>query len=136
MRSVLRLEYIGYNRVVDRWIDRRYGREPRIDRLTYTLVEPYVRRVTGLHHSGRLRTERLDGQIDYSDANSCGSRGVHLYYWLSPGLYEVREQVNWKRHRIYYVEARDGECHEITLEQMHARLRSRAGLSAALGSMF
>lgn len=54
--------------------------------------------ITGI--SGRYRFERkfLDRKVDYSQANSRGTRGVYAVYILWEGkIYEISEQLSWKR---------------------------------------
>lgn len=45
----------------------------------------------------------LDGEIDYSHANSVGSRGVLLHFDLEEDcIYEVRTPVSWKTDERYF----------------------------------
>lgn len=46
--------------------------------------------------------ERMRGQSDYSQANSVGSRGVFVHYWLQLGeLYHISAPRNFKRSDQY-----------------------------------
>lgn len=45
----------------------------------------------------------LSGDLDYSRANGAGSRGVRKRFILESGkLYEVKEQVSWRRDDRYF----------------------------------
>lgn len=72
-----------------------------------------------------LCREYLDGQRDYAEANSVGSRGVKEYFWLDEGLYyEVNEPLSWKRDYHYFCTVRDGEIVELTREQVVDALKT------------
>lgn len=82
MFSVLKIEKIGNPRLGFRpaWVDV----------------------VTDIGPHGMEKT-RLKGQYDYSEANSVGSRGVFVRYWLQAGeLYHVSSPQNWKRSDQYF----------------------------------
>lgn len=79
------------------------------------LPRPWVARITGLDPKWKYAREFLCPTWDYSEANSIGSRGIHLYYYLDNGqVYEVKEQVTWKRWARYFCEVKDGRIIEIT----------------------
>ncbi len=111
MRAVLALEFIGenvwaYNRARTRGLTESLAAYER----TYLQPglahqqRPWVARLTGLDMSGRgFVREFQRGQIDYSQANGTGSRGVWIYYALKPGYYEVYARETWKRARQYFL---------------------------------
>lgn len=126
MRAVLSLEVIGENyrhhlRAIDagkapmphmrRYIEvLRYGRRE---------LQPWVARIT---EHGRAFVE---SPRDYSLANGIGSRGIYLYYALTPGVYEVNECVKLGRSRRYCIRVNDdGTYTEISREDVEAWLES------------
>jgi|GEM_PF-6271662 len=44
---------------------------------------------------GRLHRSFIRAQVDYSEANSVGSRGVMYCYLLTDGMYEYRYYSSW-----------------------------------------
>lgn len=84
---------------------------------------PWVARITAVDPAGRFEREFLDGQKDFSEANSIGSRGVYYYYHLRPGeVYEVRELVNWTKERRYFCCVEGGRIVEMSREEALACL--------------
>lgn len=67
---------------------------------------------------GRVGYNFLRGRIDYSQANSVGSRGVYVWYTLHEGqIYRVQDLVSWKRTERYYCAVRDGQIVRFTDEE-------------------
>lgn len=65
--------------------------------------QPWVARIIGVSYQ-RMGREFLRGLKDYTYANSVGSRGVYLTFWLQEDdLYEVFRRESWSRHRRYFV---------------------------------
>lgn len=59
--------------------------------------------VSGVERGGSLREDYLKGYIDYSKANSVGSRGVTKNYLLEEGnIYHVMAPESWKRSDNYF----------------------------------
>lgn len=82
MNNILKIECIGNPKLGDRpaWVDW----------------------VKDISHHGMVK-ERLKGQIDYSQANSVGSRGVYKYYFLLPrNLYHVSAPQSWSKIKQYF----------------------------------
>lgn len=77
---------------------------------------PWVKRLARVGE--RLEREFMNGQIDYSQANSTGSRGVYLYYYLPAGIYEINERCTWTRTRRYYCRVEKGQVVEIDKEEV------------------
>lgn len=125
MKAVLRLEAIGDNtdgmlrlagRIADlagpdlgRFFDRGFPR-------------PWVARLTGLCPRYEFRREFLRPRKDYSEANSVGSRGVYLYYWLDPGVYEVNQRRCWRAWDRYFIQAEAGQWRRISRQDVIASL--------------
>ena len=62
----------------------------------------WVAKLTGFYGRGFQR-EYLKAMKDYSHANSVGSRGVTLTYWLQTGdLYEIHQLTAWSNYDHYF----------------------------------
>lgn len=124
LRAVLKLEIIG-----DDWFDYRsrlrrglVSQQPQLERmylsrLGWDAKRPWVARLLGIGADGWFMREFLRGQRDYSEANSTGSRGVHEYYALTTGVYEVFERRSWIKTRRYFIRVRDARTREIDQEE-------------------
>jgi len=87
---------------------------------------PWVARIIGIDPHYRYQREFLQPSKDYSEANSVGSRGVFLYYWLDDGaVYEVKEQYTWRKWRRYFCQVRDGQIVRIEEEDVVEWLKNR-----------
>lgn len=115
MLYALQLEVVGDN-VND--VMRMWGEKPLRD-------QPWVARITGVRPSGDFDREHLDYHVDYSKANSRGSRGVRRVFWLEEGeLYEVFEWLSWRRSRQYFCCVEDNHLIELTREGVIEGLRA------------
>jgi|SRR5579884_2167758 len=85
---------------------------------------PWVKRL--IRKEGQLEHEFMYAQIDYSQANGTGSRGVYLYYWLPSGVYEVNERCSWTRTRRYFCRVEYGQLQEITQEEVEQWLSEKS----------
>ena len=73
----------------------------------------------------------LRGSTDYSRANSKGSRGVYLWYWLEEGkLYDVYSFVSWGRADRRYVLCDSAGIHRVDKTEALAWLKVAAIASA------
>lgn len=82
---------------------------------------PWVAEITGTDPTYGLRRNFLKGSKDYSEANSKGSRGVHLYFVLRPGkLFEVYSKETWGSSRRYFAKVVDGSLIEIERAEVDA----------------
>lgn len=79
---------------------------------------PWVARLAGIDEQQRFTREFVSGQIDYSHANSTGSRGVYLYYPLKDGLYEVNARETWSKARRYFLRVEQTQMVEIEREEV------------------
>lgn len=61
-------------------------------------------------------TRNCPRKIDYSRANSKGSRGVYAWYTLESGhLYYIRQATSWKSEEVFYATVSDdGEIIKMT----------------------
>lgn len=74
-----------------------------------------------------LRKERISGHVDYTEANSVGSRGVYCYYFLEPGhLYHVSAPVSWCHVDQYFCVINERcEIERLTIEEVVNCLRRK-----------
>jgi hypothetical protein len=77
----------------------------------------WVARLTGFDDKWFFRREFVRGQADWSQAKTTGSRGIFVYYALSPGIYEINERTSWKRVRRYFIRVKS-EIEEISKEEV------------------
>lgn len=86
----------------------------------------WVAEIRGRSRKYGLARAFIRGKKDYSEANSVGSRGVYIYYFLEPGrYYEVSEPRSWRHTERYFAKVRGGKVvrvDEEELEQWLARL--------------
>jgi len=73
---------------------------------------PWIAKIIGVRPDGFLRREFVEGQRDYRDANSVGSRGIYIYYALQPGIYEINSPETWKRVDRYFLRVIDDKAAE------------------------
>lgn len=93
MRAVLKLERfdnVGYARYM--------GRDK---------SNCWVARLIGLDEKFGFAREFMRGQADWSQAKMTGSRGIFMYYPLTPGIYEINERLSWKHTRRYFIRVDD-----------------------------
>lgn len=89
----------------------------------------WVREVKGVSRHG-LREIEINGQVDYSQANSVGSRGVHKHYFLAEGfLYHVSAPRNFKRVDQYFCIVEHGRIIRMNLAEAFAWLKKQALVS-------
>lgn len=125
MRAVIKMEFIGENYYAFKRASlknasissatERYGAYLGRDQ-----SRPWVALITGIDAQYGLSRTFLRGQIDYSQANKIGSRGVYLYYALKPGLYEVNERTSWTKVQRYFIRVVDGyeKYEEVSREEV------------------
>jgi hypothetical protein len=120
MRAVIKLEFIGENYHAYKRSGKfhepteRYG-----EYLGFDQSRPWVKRISGYDEEKmNFIGDFVKGQIDYSQSNSTGSRGVYLYYPLKEGIYEVNERKTWTRVRRYFTLVVGSEMVEIDREEV------------------
>jgi hypothetical protein len=89
---------------------------------------PWVAEITGRNDQYRFDRTFLRPFRDYSRANSVGSRGIYLVYLLDQGkIYEVMEQVTWRRWDRYFCRATElGEIERMTEKGVEEWLSGRS----------
>ena len=98
MFKLLKIERIGSHRLGDR--------------------PAFVNEVLGFGPRG-LEEMPLKCQVDYSDANSVGSRGVYLYYFLEEDrIYHISAPISWNRLDEYYGLVKAGKIVRLRLEKV------------------
>ena len=86
--------------------------------LGHNKSRPWVAMIKGYDEKFGIAREFVRGQIDYSQSNSVGSRGVYLYYALKPGIYEVNERSTWSKVRRFFVRVEGAAYEEISKEEV------------------
>ncbi len=113
MYAALALEWIGWD----------------TDRELQQLGERSLRRPQVLRwYRSRVRPPQrapVKGRIDYTDANSKGSRKVMVHYLLpSDACYEITCFTSWRRRQHYWLLVRDDAVlHYVTEKEARAWLR-------------
>ncbi len=91
-------------------------------------MRPWCAELVGFDLRYGFRRRFLRPKIDYTAANSRGSRGVWFWWTLAEGrFYEAKYPVTWQRHRRLFLTAtRDGDLREdLTLEEVQQWLSAR-----------
>ena len=89
------------------------------------LPRPWVARITGTDERYGLARQFQRALKDHNDSDAAGSRGVYAYYFVGPGIYEVKEQVSWQRWERYFLHVdQAGEKTVITKEDILAWLKN------------
>ena len=123
-RVSLRLECVGDNHIQEmRSADALFGSALGKSGMS----NPWCARITGMDSRFGFRREFMDGQKDYSQANSVGSRGIYLYYTLPPGVYEVFSRETWQGARRYFIRVQYGKITEIDRRAVITHLTEEAG---------
>lgn len=126
MRYVLKLEAIGDNHVAylrhyERLLSPKTFGKKELDAYRFGNKQhvPWCALITGVKPNGNLEREFVNGQRDYRDANSTGSRGIFIYYALKPGLYEINSPETWRRISRYFAKViDDSTLIEISREEL------------------
>lgn len=80
---------------------------------------------------GRLVRDFLRPKVDYSQANSIGSRGVWRYYYLYPRhVYDVSEPQSWSTTERYFCRIERGHVVKIGREEAVRWLRDLSALAS------
>lgn len=88
----------------------------------------WVAEITGFDPKYKYARNFLKRKLDYSRANSKGSRGVYAEYILESGkIYEVKEQTSWKKvYRYFCTVNNDGEIVILNESEVIEWLKSRS----------
>lgn len=105
MKNMIRLEWIGWNE------DRR--NHPSIQR------KPWVKKIEAVNFP-KVYGDFLRLEIDFTEANSQGSRGVYLNAILEYGYaYQIKQPNGWRKSKIWYAGlSESGEVTELTKDQI------------------
>lgn len=119
MKQALKLEAIGHmQRAADRsmlWIAARFGFLDDIPRVR----NPWVARIIAVDPAGGFKREFIKPHVDYSEANSKGSRGVFYYFAVEEGhVYEVFERVTWQCSDRYFVYPNLGRLQRLSRDEV------------------
>lgn len=120
-RAVIALEDIGWGGAAEKYARVRPGQSPRAWVARLTAFQP--------EHGifGDFERAFVAGQRDFSRTNRTGSRGIYLYYALTPGVYEVNERISWSTSRRYFVRvAEDTTITKISREEAIVCLQNAA----------
>lgn len=79
----------------------------------------WIARITGTSERYGFKRKFERPNIDYSEANSVGSRGVYKHYYLDEGgVYEISEPTSWKRTDRYFGVVQDADIIKIEKEEV------------------
>jgi hypothetical protein len=80
----------------------------------------WVARITGASSRRGWHYEYLQASVDYTNANSVGTRGVMLYFILESGqVYHVQHTPTWGRTAQYFCRVTEaGDIEEISREEV------------------
>lgn len=79
----------------------------------------WVARIFGSDGRGGWARVFVEGARDYSSANSVGSRGVYITYFLEEGpIYEVSSPQTWKKTDRYFLRIVNGKPQRLTKEEV------------------
>lgn len=127
MLVALKLEHIG------RDVDAAFAPYRDVTRMlgVYDMIKPpsrkpWVARITGVDQKYKFKRDFLDSQVDFSQSNSKGSRGVYLYFYLYDGVYQVYENLSWSKARKYFCCVETGEVCEIDEAEVRAWLKTHS----------
>lgn len=126
MRAVLKLELIGddyfYAKRHNTWSFDKILRYMR--RLGPNKSPSWLAEIVGFDAKGNLNRQFIQGQKDYSEANSTGSRGIFVYYALPSGIYEVNDRHHWRKVRHYFCRVEGTQITEINQDEVIECLKS------------
>jgi hypothetical protein len=74
---------------------------------------PWCARIVGVSMDGKLKREFVTGLKSYESANGTGNRGVHYWFILRDGIYEVFRHETWQRSRQYFFRVTGDSATEI-----------------------
>ncbi|MFC7331370.1 hypothetical protein [Marinactinospora rubrisoli] len=94
---------------------------------------PWVAEITGLSARYGLQREFLKARVDYTGANSRGTRGVKCWWTLEHGrYYQVRLFYSWgDEERCFVTVDADGDVIEVEQEEVERWIRDRLGVDSA-----
>lgn len=79
----------------------------------------WVSEITDFDKKFKYKRVFVNGQWDYSEANSIGSRGIFVYYHLEENkIYDVKSQTSWNNFDRYFCQIKNGEIVKITEKEV------------------
>jgi len=93
----------------------------------FSRPKPWVALIIGMNAKWGFTRVFLDGQRDYSKANSVGSRGVRIFYFVSDGVYEVQDPLSWSRTDRYFLHVVNGRGERIGKDDVEQCLTGNMG---------
>lgn len=83
--------------------------------------------ITGPDPRYKFARRFLKANVDYSEANGVGSRGIFAYYNLEEGhIYDISSQINWKRVDRYYARAGKDRLVQMSEEEVRECLSAHS----------
>jgi len=94
----------------------------------------WICEITGFHYKYKYSRAFLRYDIDFTDSNSTGSRGIFAIYTLeTEKVYEIKSQVSWKGILQYFaIVTDDGYIEEISKEEVDEWLKNRPDLTYSI----
>lgn len=94
------------------------------------LRRPWVAEIIGYDRRFKFCRSFVRGQVDYSEANSQGSRGVYLHFHVRDGgVYEIFRFCTWRRSERGFYRIAGADWIEMTADQVKEWLFVREGLT-------
>lgn len=132
MKAIIRLEMFGYD--MRQWMRLQWARldsfAPGMGKAVIgKLPSPgWVAEITGRDATYGLARRFLRGNLDYSEANSVGSRGIFLEVVLESGhVYEIKRKDSWRSSRRYFATVTDdGTIAEMNRDEVDQWLNDRS----------
>jgi hypothetical protein len=85
---------------------------------------PWIARIIGTSTRYNLAREFLRPFKDYRDASRSGRSGIHHWFFLRPGIYEVYAVLSSTKTRRYFVKCEGGKISEISRDEVMTWLDS------------
>ena len=132
MKAYLEIELFGENtrQMFKLWENIINMGAPGLGTITFGGMPPSggVAEITGFDPKYKYARNFLKRKLDYSRANSKGSRGVFAEYILESGkIYEVKQQISWKKvDRYFCTVTNDGDIERLDEKEVIEWLKSRS----------
>jgi hypothetical protein len=136
MKAILEIELFndGTRQELKMWKNIGNAYVPGLGTITFGGMPPsgWVAEITGFDPKYKYARTFLKFKKDYSRANSKGSRGIFAEYILEEGkIYDVEQQVTWKRSKRYFCTVKDWKIVEIDEMEVILCLNERSWSTSA-----
>jgi hypothetical protein len=84
--------------------------------ITKIRPRPWVAKIKYCCKTDRIIREFIRPTMNYSRANTTGSRGIYRYYWLNTGVYEIYDIHSWKFADRYFCAVENGQLIRVDFE--------------------